>query len=150
MPYHVFVTVTGGNPPFKGESTQKGQENKFEAVSVSYGILAPIITSIGTGASAGKVQLQPLVITKEWGASSPQFFATAFTGQHLPGVMIEFFSPSGDGILRIDHTVKLTNVLISQIQDNFQSPDGRELHAITLQYQKIEIANANGATAASS
>ncbi|HEY0163176.1 MAG TPA: type VI secretion system tube protein Hcp [Edaphobacter sp.] len=146
MTYHVFVTITGGKEPFKGESTMKGQENKFEAVSVSYGVISPA-ASAGSGAGAGKVQPQPVVITKNWGASSPQFFSTAFAGLHLRTVLIEYFLQSGDGASVLDHSVLLTDVVLTQVQDSFPSADGRELQSITLQYGKIQITIPNGATA---
>ncbi len=106
-----FVTVTGAKQgDFKGESTQKSHEGKIQGVAFSYGVLSP---RDGTsGLPTGKRQHQPVVFSKEWGASSPQFYQAIYTNESLPTVLFEFFvanisgaqvlQPHGEADERID------------------------------------------------
>jgi type VI secretion system secreted protein Hcp len=146
MSYDVLVSVTGARQgAFKGESTQKGRELKFSAVSISFGLAIPHDAS---GQATSRLQLQPLVISKEWGASSPQFLAAAASNERLDLVVIEFYAQTKTGVSSVDHNIRLTNANIVQIDDSFQiSPTGRELQTITLYYEKLEISAADGGTA---
>jgi len=153
MAYQVYVTVTGTKQGvFKGESTQKGREGKIQALAVSYGVTVP--RDIASGQASGKRTEQPLVFSKNWGASSPQFFAAAYANEALSSVLIEYYAQSADGSVKVDHTVKLTNASIVSVLDSFAetnatgAADGRDIDTITLTFQKIEITSNSGGTSA--
>ena len=154
MPIKIFATFTGAKQgAFKGESTQKGFEHKIPGVGLAFGVLVP--HDAASGQVSGKRQHQPIVFTKEWGASSPQFYAAAYTNEVLTSVLFEVYKTSPSGIQQVDHTIKLTNATISEVKDTLflgqaggPPVDSRDLQAITLTFQKIEITSVTGGTTA--
>ncbi|WP_035358988.1 type VI secretion system tube protein TssD [Edaphobacter aggregans] len=154
MPTQIFATVTGAKQgAFKGESPQKGREGKIAGVAFAYGVAVP--RDAASGQVTGKRQHNPVVFTKEWGASSPQFYAAAYTNEVLPTVLFEFYSTSPTGTQVVDHTIKLTNATIIEIDQSLNLPqaggpviDSRELQAIAFTFQKIEITSLTGGTSA--
>ena len=154
MPLQFFATVTGAKQGvFKGESTQKGREGKIPGVGVSYGLAIPRDST--SGQATGKRMHRPVVFTKEWGASSPQFYAAAFTNELLSSVVFEFYATAANGIQVLDHTIKLTNAIIVESDQTLLLPqsggpviDSRDLHVISFTFQKIEITSLTGGTSA--
>jgi len=149
--YASFKGVKQGD--FKGESTQKGHEGTVPGVAFSYGVIIPRDTV--TGQATGKRQHQPVVFTKEWGASSPQFYTAAYTNEVLSQVTFNFYVAGPTGLQQLDHTVKLTNATIISVKQSIHLPqqggpviDSRELEEIALTFQKIEIASIPGSTTA--
>lgn len=154
MALQFFATVTGAKQgAFKGESTQKGREGKIPGVAFSYGVASP---RDGTsGQATGKRQHRPVVFTKEWGASSPQFYTAAYTNEVLSSVLFEFYYASPTGTQIVDHSIKLTNATIIEIEQSVMVPqsggpiiDSRDLQVISFIFQKIEITSLTGGTSA--
>lgn len=154
MAVQIYATVTGARQgAFKGETTQKGRETMIPVVGFSYGVITPRDTTTGKG--SGKRQHQPVVLTKQWGASSPQFFTAAYTNEILTSVVFDFFVTNAAGVQQLDHTVKLTNAAIVSVQQSLHLPqsggpviDSRELDEISLIFQKIDITSISGGTEA--
>ncbi|HMF65264.1 MAG TPA: type VI secretion system tube protein TssD [Edaphobacter sp.] len=154
MATQFYATVTGAKQgAFKGETTQKGREGKILGVAFSYGVLSPHAVSSGAGQATGKRQHQPVVFTKEWGASSPQFYQAAFTNETLTSVLFEFIVTNRDGTQQVDHTIKLTNASIIAVRQTLPDSqpagslvDPRELQEISFTFQKIEIVSLTGGT----
>ena len=108
MTLQLYATVTGAlQGAFKGEATSPKLLHKIPGVAFSYGVLDP--HDAATGAPSGRRQHQPVTFTKQWGASSPQFYQAAYTNEVLTTVLFEFFLPLSDGTESLDHTIKLTN-----------------------------------------
>lgn len=155
MTLQFYATIVGTSQgTFKGEATSAKLVNKIPGIAFSYGILDP--RDAVTGAYSGKREQQPVVFTKLWGASSPQFYQAAYTGEILPSVLFEFFVPLSDGIESLDHTIKLTNATVSSTRQSVQVSqmngplvDTRDLHEISFHFQKIEITSFIGHTEAS-
>jgi type VI secretion system secreted protein Hcp len=155
MAMQIYATVTGTKQgPFKGESTQRSFENKIPVVGLGFRETSGLDQA--TGLPTGKRQHQPVVFTKEWGVSSPQFFAAAYTNEVLTTVLFEIYTTAPNGVQRVDHTVKLTNALVSAVQDSLflgqaggPPVDSRDLLQISLTFQKIEITSVTGGTSAS-
>ena len=154
MPIQIFATVTGAKQgAFKGEATQKGREGKIPGVGFSYGLAIP--RDAASGQATGKRMHRPVVFTKEWGASSPQFYAAAFSNELLSSVLFEFFATAANGTQIVDHTIKLTNAIIVESDQSLVLPqsggpviDSRDLHVISFTFQKIEITSLTGGTSA--
>jgi type VI secretion system secreted protein Hcp len=150
--YASFKGVKQGD--FKGESNQKGREGTIPCVGFSYGVIVP--RDVATGQASGKRQHQPVTVTKEWGASSPQLYAAAYTNEVLSQVVFNFYVTGPTGTQRLDHTVKLTNAIIVSVRQSILLPqqggpiiDSRELEEISLTFQKIDITSVPGGTEAS-
>lgn len=154
MALQLYATVTGAlQGAFKGEATSPKLQHKIPGVAFSYGVLAPHDAT--TGAPSGRRQHQPLTFTKQWGASSPQFYQAAFTNEVLTTVLFEFFLPLSDGTESLDHSIKLTNATIVSAQQSLHLAqlngppiDTRELHEISFNFQKIDITSLSGHTEA--
>jgi len=155
MALQIVATVTGAKQgAFKGESNQKGREGKIPGVALSYGVLSP--REVTSGQATGKRQQHPVVFTKEWGASSPQFYTAAYTNEVLSSVLFEFYYASPTGAQIVDHSIKLTNATIIQVEQSVMIPqsggpiiDSRDLQVISFTFQKIEITSLTGGTSAS-
>jgi type VI secretion system secreted protein Hcp len=149
--YASFKGIKQGD--FKGESNQKGHEGTVPGVAFSYGVIVPRDTA--TGQASDKRQHQPVVFTKEWGASSPQFYTAAYTNEVLSQVAFNFYVTGPTGTQQLDHTVKLTNATIVSVKQSLELPqqggpviDSRELEEISFVFQKIEITSIPGSTTA--
>ncbi len=86
-------------------------------------------TGAVTGAATGRRRHEPIVITKEWGAASPQLFRACATGRHFAAVDIDV--PSAGRMLHYH----LTDVVVSSVQS---SGGDRPTETITLNFTKIE------------
>jgi type VI secretion system secreted protein Hcp len=154
MAVQIFATFKGVKQgDFKGESTQKSHEGMVPGVAFSCGVIVP--RDVTTGQGSGKRQQQPVVFTKEWGASSPQFYTAAYTNEVLSAVAFNFYIIGPTGIQQLDHTVKLTNATIISVRQSVLLPqqggpiiDSRELEEISFTFQKIEITSIPGGTTA--
>lgn len=153
MAVQIYATVTGAKQgAFKGETTQKGREKMLPVVGFSYGVIVP--HDIASGQASGRRQHQPVVFSKEWGASSPQFYTAAYTNEVLTTVIFSFFSLDKTGVQQLSHTIKLTNASIASVKQSVALPqsggpiiDSRELQEISLTFQKIDINIPNGSEA---
>lgn len=80
-PAHVtlYVKVVGKKQgTFKGDGlTSRAHLDQMLASAFDYGLISP--RDLATGQASGKRQHKPVVITKEWGPSMPQFLAAAAT-----------------------------------------------------------------------
>jgi type VI secretion system secreted protein Hcp len=149
---HVTIkAVTQGT--LKGQSSKKG-DGKIPVVYFRCGVTDAFDS--GSGQPTGRRQHEPVVFRKEVDAASPQLFQAAVTNEVLKSVVFEFMKPSQAGKEVVDHSITLTNALISSFHDSVQigqvgGPvvDSRELEEISLTYQRIEMVNVSGGTQAS-
>jgi type VI secretion system secreted protein Hcp len=159
MAYEFYVTTKGATQgAFKGESTRKGHEAKAPGISYQHEVSSP--RDIATGLASGKRQHKPIVFTKEWGPSSPQFFLALVTNEQLPEVLFEFIKTSREGKEQVYYTIKLVNATVSNIRyatgkgesagsaKTLATYDTHELEEISLTYQRIEVEHQLAKTAA--
>ena len=155
MPIQFYATVTGAKQgAFKTEGPQSAlSKGKIPGIAFGYSVISP--RDATSGLPTGKRQHQPVTFTKEWGASSPQFYQAAFTNENLTSVLFEFIATGVDGKVLIDHTIKLTNASIASVSQSLHDPqtggpviESRELQTITFTFQKIEITSTTGSTTA--
>lgn len=155
MAERIYATVVGARQgTFKAEGAQAGLgKGKIPGVAFGYGVKVP--HDAASGAAAGKRQHQPVSFTKEWGASSPQFYQAAYANEVLTTVTFEFTVVGVDGKELTDHTIKLTNATITEIEQSVQMGeaggpvvDSRDLQTISFAFQKIDITSNTGGTEA--
>jgi type VI secretion system secreted protein Hcp len=153
MPIEFYATVTGAKQgAFKPEGSQSALgKGKIPGIAFGYSVVSPRDPT--SGLPTGKRQHQPVTFTKEWGASSPQFYQAVFNNENLTSVLFEFIGTGIDGKDFIDHTIKLTNASIASVSESVHDPekggpviDSRELQTITFTFQKIDIASNSGKT----
>jgi type VI secretion system secreted protein Hcp len=142
MAFKAYVSIRGTKQgQFKGESSDP-KSDLIPIVDFQNRVTLPIDLSSGT--ASGKRQHSPVTITKEWGASSPQFFQALSTSEILETVSMEFFRPASNGKEEVFFTIVLTKAFVCEIRQFIGSAPGspdaaNELEAISFTYQKIEI-----------
>ena len=151
--YEFYVTIDGERQgKFKGESMRKGMEGKIPGVRFQYSVLSP--RDPQSGMVSGKRIHQPVVITKQWGASSPQIFQAITTGEHLKSVVIEFVRTNPQGQEYIFQIIRLTDSVIASFRQyaNVANPGEPAyplgLEDISFTFKKIEIINTDAKTQA--
>lgn len=155
MAYEFYVTVEGTKQgKFKGESPRDLHKAKFGAIGFQYEVASP--RDLASGQASGKRQHKPIVVTKEWGASSPQIFQAITTNEVLKSVLFEFYRTTADGAEEIAYTIKLTNATVSNLKQysdqkakHESSSDVHELEDVSFTFQKIDVESKLGKTAAS-
>ena len=149
-PAMVSAQSTSRNYYIAVEGTKQGvfkadsQKAKIQGSGISYEVKP---------GQAGRGHNHSLVITKEAGASSPQFFAALFTNEVLKSVTIDFFKLSNTGTEEIYQTIKLTNATVLHMKQYTRQGDQQKaqtplLEDITLALQRVEIINVPGKTTA--
>lgn len=159
MAYEFYVTIEGTKQgAFKGESVREAHNKKIAGLSYAHEITSP--RDVATGQASGKRQHGPVVITKEWGASSPQIFQALVTNEVLKSVLFEFYHTTPDGLEEVYHTVKLVNATVSRVRQmtgkgesagsakTTSVYDTHELEEVSFTYQRIEVENLPGKTSA--
>jgi type VI secretion system Hcp family effector len=148
--YEFYVSVDGSaQGAFKGAALDSAFPGRISAIRFSYEIVAA--AGAGTGAGAGRRSLEPVTITKEWDASSPQFFHAAITNEMLKSVLFEF-ARVVSGKSELWYTIKLTNAIVSSYKQYTDLlPEGGsstfELEDVSFTFQKIDVAHADGTKA---
>lgn len=133
--FRMYVTgATQGK--FTGESTDTLQKRGMIKIpSVDHEIVVP--RDPASGLPTGKRQHKPLTITKEWGASTPQFFKAMVAGEVLTEVMIELWQ-QGVHIA----TTKLTGARVAHVSAGWKVEEGTRSvgprQTVSFTYQKIE------------
>ena len=108
---HVSVegTIQGW---FKGEVKSPGHPNAFQALSLSY----EFPFQAAGQQPAGRRHHHPVVITKEWGASSPQLLQACAFNEVLKSVEINLEEPDATGNEKTQTTIRLTNAVLLDAQ----------------------------------
>jgi type VI secretion system secreted protein Hcp len=150
LPATAYAQSSGRNFFISVDGTKQGtfkadpQKPKTQGSAISYEV---------KGGSPGRARAHILVITKEAGPSSPQFFTALFTNEVLKTVTLEFFRVSVNGAEEFYQTIKLTNATVSQMRQYTRQGDQQKnltplLEDITLSFQHIEIISVQGKTMA--
>jgi type VI secretion system secreted protein Hcp len=155
MAYEFYMTIEGTTQgAFKGESTRAAHNKKSPCIGFEYAVQSP--RDVATGLASGKRQHQPIVVTKEWGASSPQLFQACVTNEVLKSVLLEYIHTTAEGREEIYFTIKLTNATVSKLRQftqeaakHSEANDTHELEEVSFTFQKIDMENKAFKTAAS-
>src|SRR5260370_11692787 len=102
-PAHVtlYLKVIGKKQgTFKPDGlTSRAHLDQMLATAFDYGLVSP--RDLATGQASGKRQHQPIVITKEWGASMPQVLQAAATNEQLTKGTMGFWYTDPRGVQRL-------------------------------------------------
>jgi type VI secretion system secreted protein Hcp len=153
MPIYLQYSAIGGNIPNVGKSQVYGMTQGLKSITpgnVSYAIQSP--RDIATGQASGKRQHEPIKITKEWGAASPQFLNSLANNKVLPKLNLNFLKTDPQGITQPYFTISLTNAALAGYgrkpfthhPPKHRLLDTHELEEIAFTFQKIVIAHHSG------
>lgn len=146
-----YVSITGASQgPFNGEVLRKGFEGKIAGIAFDYSVVSP--RDAASGQATGKRVHKPIRVKKAWGASSTQLFSALTKNEMLTTVVIDFFSVDPNGVMTLDHTIKLTNAFVASISHNSES-QGTAIASLPTEtvefvFQQIELLNHRTKTAA--
>jgi type VI secretion system secreted protein Hcp len=148
---NIYVSVKGTKQgQFKGESPNPNLRDKMVGLKFMYEVTSP--RDVATGQVSGKRQHRPIIITKEWGAASPQLFQALVGSEPLSEVFIDFVGTdqkSGQEVLT--HRIRLINATIANIAYKTDEAVGasgvkhltaggqRSLEEISFTFQRIEL-----------
>lgn len=145
MAYQFHVTVKGAKQgDFKGDIA-----GKAAIAGLGFSDGATVNIAPATGLATGKRQYSPVVFTKAWSASSPQFLQALATNEVLTEVTFEFFKLAAEGKELMFFTIKLSNASVTKIDQfagnlNSFSASGQEIEEISLTFRKIEVTSTEG------
>jgi type VI secretion system secreted protein Hcp len=153
MAHRFYVTIQGSTQGvIKGQGSGR-EKDKIPGVAFSYGVERPV--DAASGVPSGKRQHKPVVITKEWGAASPELYQAIVTNEVLKSVLCEFVSVNALGVEEVTFTIELTNATIVGFDGSVQlgEKDGpvvdtRELERIEFEFQRITVTSVTGGTTA--
>ena len=117
---------------FKGEGTRDAAKDKIVGLHFEFNVATPHAPG-GTGKRA----YEPMLITKEWGAASPQIFQAAATGETLSQVLLNFYRNNAGGENELFYSIKLADAHIASLKQ--YSEDGKFFEELGLTFQKIEV-----------
>jgi type VI secretion system secreted protein Hcp len=159
VPYEFYISIKGQKQgQFKGDSTEgkaKGAKGvaKIRGVRFTTETVSP--RDPASGLATGKRQHKPIMITKEWDATSPQIFNALVNNELLTNVVFEFVKTDQLGHTYVYHTITLTDASVSDVKsyldltDTTGDPyDGHELEDVYFTFRKIEMENKDGKTMA--
>lgn len=151
-----YITVQGQKQgDFKNEAPREKHKGKIPGIAFSFEALSP--RDSASGQASGKRQYKPLQITKQIGATSPQFFQALTTNETLPTVLLEFVKTDPNGEEYVYYTIKLVNASVASIrqytptaieQTKSGSKEVHKLEDISFTFQRIEIESKDGKTMA--
>jgi len=157
MSFQYYVSVKGSKQgQFKPETKKSGRSDKWmECVEFKMGSAVPF--DANSGVTQGFRQHKPVVITKEWGASSPLFLNAHWTNEVISEVIVECIGRDSTGAKEVvTERITLTNAnIIEVIRFSAQSAkdasrhDTDHLESISFRFQKIVVENIAGSTSAS-
>lgn len=139
---------------FKGESNRVKFADKSEINGYLQEVTSP--RDAGSGLATGKRIYQPIIILKQSGAASPQFFQALTTNEILKKVVIDFYKADPSGIEQNHYSIILDNVtvtgykqFIGPLENEKFNPANTVLYdEIKLIFQKITVEEKIGKTMA--
>ena len=137
MAFDAFLKLDG----VEGSATRKGYENTIFLDSFSWGAHSPINpVGAGQGGTAGRVEIQPLTVTKKTDKSSPKLFQACCSGKHFPKAVLSILKAGGES--PVDYLkFELEGVVVADMQQGGASNgmDDTPMDTITLGFSKINV-----------
>jgi len=150
---NIYVSIKGSKQgAFKGDAKEEKLRDKIVGLKFRYEVGSP--TDLASGRATGRRQHKPIVITKEWGAASPQLFSALVNNEVLPEVIIDFVGVNIQGEMALTHTIRLVNARVIDIAHSTEPASGpgkigqRHLEDVSFSFQRIDLEDRVGKTAA--
>ncbi|MBC8123415.1 MAG: type VI secretion system tube protein Hcp [Gemmatimonadaceae bacterium] len=147
--FEFYVSIEGTKQGlFANESIRSNHMPRVVGLNFDYLVKTPLDPA--TGAVSGKRRHGPVVMTKEWGAASPQLFQALVSNELLKSVVFEFYQTNQQGEEEVATLVKLTNAAVVEIHQH-SPPVGnnrRQLEDVSFTFGAIEIQHLPGKTIA--
>src|SRR5262245_3728475 len=118
MAHEFYMTIEGAKQgKFKGEAGRGGSKPRSGTIpGIRFVLDATSPRDSASGQASCKRTYKPILITKEWGASSPQLFQALVSNEQIKTAVFEFVKTNPNGEEYVYHRVKLTNASIASIK----------------------------------
>ena len=134
-----MMTVEGSTIRYKAEKSRSGYTDKSEILGYMLELKSP--RDAANGQTSGKRQYQPVILWKNSGASSPQFFKTLVTNEIIKKITLQYYKP--DEVYKqneLAYTIEFDNVSIAGFRHVRRTPENPEFRAISSGlYDEIRI-----------
>jgi type VI secretion system secreted protein Hcp len=134
MALNIFIKIDG----IKGESQNKMHKDEIDVLSWNWGLGHAGSPQAGTtgGASAGKVTVQDLSITKRTDIATPPLMLSCANGKHFKQALLTVCKEGEKSFefLRI----KINEVLVTSISTSY-SIDGTITENVIFNFSKVEV-----------
>ena len=133
MAADTFLKIDG----IEGESLDSTHKGEIEVLSWSFGATQNGISSVGTGAGAGKVNLQDFHFTVQASKASPKLFELCATGTHIKTAILTNRKAGGEQGEFLKHT--FSDILVSSFQTGGHQDGGNPQEQISFNFTKVEV-----------
>ena len=133
MAVDMFLKLDG----IKGESQDSKHKDEIHIESFSWGMSQTGAMSTGGGGGAGKVHVQDISISKFVDKASPELMLSCCTGKHIASGLITV-RKAGEKPLEY-LKIKLTDILISNVQDSGHGSGDALTESVTLNFAKVQV-----------
>jgi len=122
--------------PLKGESRDKTHKDAIDILAWSWGVSNSGSAHVGTGAGAGKANVQDLSFTKYVDKSTPDLLLACCNGKHFATAEL-FVRKAGEHPLEYIH-LEFEELLVSSVSTGGSGGEDRLTENITLNFAKVK------------
>ena len=121
----------------KGESVDSAHKDEIDVLAWSWGLSQSGTTHQGTGAGAGKVNVQDISFTKYIDKSSPVLMLYCCNGKHVPEATLTV-RKAGENPLEY-LIIKMTDLIISSCSTGGSGGEDRLTENVTLNFAQVKL-----------
>jgi type VI secretion system secreted protein Hcp len=121
----------------KGESKDHKHGGEIDVLAWSWGLSNSGTAHVGTGAGAGKVNVQDISFTHYIDKASPSLMLACCNGKHFPEATLTVRKAGEQPVEYV--TMKLTDLLITSISTGGSGGEDRLTENVTLNFAKFEF-----------
>jgi type VI secretion system secreted protein Hcp len=125
--------------PIKGESRDKeaSKVGTIDVLAWSWGMSNSGTAHMGTGAGAGKVNVQDLSLTKYIDSASPSLQLACCNGKHFDEATITVRKAGETPLIYL--VIKMTEVMVTSVSTGGSGGEDRLTENVTLNFSKVEV-----------
>lgn len=121
----------------KGESVDDKHKDEIDVLAWSWGMSQSGTTHLGTGAGAGKVNVQDISFTKYVDKSSPNLMQYCCNGKHFSEALLTV-RKAGETPLEY-LKIKLTDLMITAVSTGGSGGEDRLTENVTLNFAQFKV-----------
>lgn len=122
----------------KGESRDSAKTDEIDVLAWSWGMSNSGTAHMGTGAGAGKVNVQDLSVTKYVDLSSAQLFLACCNGKHFATAVLTVRKAGENPLEYI--VITMTDVMVVAVSTGGSGGEDRLTENITLNFAEVAVA----------
>ena len=133
MAFDMFIKIDGVN----GESKDDKHSKEIDVLAFSHGLSNSGSAHVGTGAGAGKVNVQDISFTKWVDSASPLLMLSCCNGKHHSEATL-IVRKAGEKPLEY-LKIKLTDVMVTSVTGGGSGGEDRLTENVSLNFGKINV-----------